>query len=124
MLNNLLVILENAHIGDNVCSDPNVMKAVRVIGVLLFIAKICVPFIIIVFGSIDFFKAVTGGSTESMVKQGKTFLFRVLIGVSVFILPTVINYVISSLKSGDYEDSNAQCASCLLDPFDSCDVPE
>lgn len=103
------------HVGDNVCEDPGVMKAVRFIGYLLAIAKLFVPVIIICWGSIDLYKAVIGGSADSIKKQTKVLLFRVILGVAIFLLPGLINWVLTSVHGGD----NQTCVSCLLDPF-SC----
>ncbi len=53
-----------------------------------------VPAIIIVLGSIDFFKAVVAGKEDEMKKAQRTFVKRVIIGVAVFLVPLLIKVII------------------------------
>lgn len=119
MLDNLLTVLVEGHVGDNFCAEDNVMKAIRVIGYILLIARVAVPIIIIAMGTLDLYKAVMSGGSDTLVKQGKALLFRVVIGILIFVLPSLINWVITSLSEDP--QGNAQCFNCLLDPA-SCPV--
>ena len=56
--------------------------------------RYAVPAIIIVLGSLDFFKAVTAGKEDEMKKAQKTFIKRVIIGVAVFLVPLLVNVII------------------------------
>ena len=106
-----------AHIGQNFCSQEDVINVMRVMGYFIFIAKIAIPFIIILFGTFDMYKAVTGGDEKSMSSSAKKLGIRMLIGFSVFLLPTILHLILSTLN--DYEaisdDANI-CLTCLLKP--------
>lgn len=115
-------IIENGacvkgHIGQGVCSQEEVMNGLRVAGYFLFIARIFIPFIVIGFGTFDMFKAVTGGDDKSMISSAKKLGIRALIGLSIFLVPSIIHIVLSTLN--DYnaitDDANV-CQTCLLKP--------
>ena len=109
---------EEEHIGDNVCQEPNVINALRVIGYFIFIGKIVIPFIIIGFGIFDLAKAVTGGDSDKVTKGVKTIGVRVLIGILVFALPSIINVILNiSTNLNDEETGYSMCQTCLLDPW-------
>ena len=50
-----------------------------------------VPVLLILFGTLDFFKAVIAGKEDEMKKAQKTFIKRVIVGVAVFLIPVIIN---------------------------------
>lgn len=106
------------HVGDNVCQEPNVINALRVVGYFIFIGKIVIPFIIIGFGIFDLAKAVTGGDSDKVTKGVKTIGIRVLIGILVFALPSIINVILNiGTNLNDEETGYAMCQTCLLDPW-------
>lgn len=122
MLENFFLFLDDAHVGDNICSDSNALKALRFVGYILFIAKIIVPMIIVIFGSIDLAKSVIAGTTDSLTKQAKSIGFRILIGLLIFFLPTLINVVLSATPSFDEINGEyTSCKDCMLSPF-SCKI--
>lgn len=115
---NALTLIGEDYVGDNVCSEPDVLKAIRFVGYLVTIAKYFVPIIIIGFGTLDLYKAVTNGSTDSFSKQIKSLGMRIILGVFIMFAPALLQVVLNSLDgfigiSGEYES----CANCLLDPF-------
>lgn len=122
MLENLFLFLDDSHIGDNICSDSNALKALRFIGYILFVAKFAIPVIIVIFGSVDIAKSVIAGTTDSLKKQFKSLGFRVLIGLVVFFLPTLVNAILSSTSSFDEVSGEyTSCKDCMLEPF-SCSI--
>lgn len=107
------------HVGESVCTEPGVMKALRLVGYIILVLKFLVPVILILWGTFDIYKAVIAGESDSLKKQFKAFLIRVGIALTIFLLPGAINLVISSIH--DEVDDNAMCAKCLLEPLE-CDV--
>ena len=101
------------HVGDNFCSEPGVLKGLRFVGYLLMIAKFAVPVLIIFFGTLDMFKAVQSGDGGAIIKQGKVLGMRCVLGLAIFLLPSVINWVLTSVSG----DSNSACVTCVLNPF-------
>lgn len=56
--------------------------------------RVLVPIAIIVLGTIDFVKAVFASKEDEMKKAQSTFMKRLIIGIIIFFIPTVVNIVI------------------------------
>lgn len=109
------------YIGDNICDNNNVISALRVAGYLLFVIKLFVPILIIAVGTFDLYKAVTGGSQEAMTKQAKKLGYRVLLGILIFFIPTIVNAILSQLTEYKWISSDIEkCQKCILTP-QKCD---
>lgn len=108
------IILEN--IGDNFCEEPNVLGAVRIIGYLLLLLKLFVPIIIIGFGIFDMYKSIVASGSDSFSKQLKSLMNRIIIGIFIFFVPTLINLILNQLDN--YTWKIKSCQRCLLEPFD------
>ena len=106
-----------AHIGQNFCSQENVMNTMRVVGYFLLLMRIAIPFIVILFGTFDMYKAVIGGDDKSLSSSAKKLGIRFLIGFSVFLIPSIIHLILSSLNDYDAISDDANiCQTCLLKP--------
>lgn len=101
----------NAYVGENVCEEENVKSALKVAGYFVYIAKILVPFIIIGFGVFDLVKAVTASGTDMLGKQVKVLGIRVLIGLLIFFIPTIVSVIVDA--AGGFDDGN-DYKKCLL----------
>ena len=66
---------------------------------ILMIPKIAIPVIIIGLGMLDFSKAVLASKEDEMRKAQSTFIKRVLIGVTVFFVPTIINVLMDIMEA-------------------------
>ena len=112
-------VLADEYVLENPCSDPRILQVLHFAGYLLFIAKITVPLIIIGYGSFDLFKAVIDKDEKSFTKQLKIFGMRLLTGVLVFFIPTII-YAAFNLSSEINPAINSSryktCSNCLLKP--------
>ena len=114
---NLFTILDDIeHVGDNFCETSNVLSVLRMCGYLLTILKLFVPIIIIIWGTLKFYNAVTKGSSDSFNKQLKSLLYRVGIGIMVFFIPTIIDAILVNF----IPEESKKCEACILKPF-SCD---
>ena len=60
---------------------------------ILTIVRIVVPILIILLGSIDFAKAVIAGKEDKMKKAQSDFVKRVIAGVAVFLVPTIVDII-------------------------------
>lgn len=56
--------------------------------------RILVPVLLIVLGAMDFSKAVMGGDADALKKASSNFTKRLLMGVIIFFLPTLLNLII------------------------------
>lgn len=74
--------------------DKNDPESIRyLIDQILEYPKIIVPVLVIIFGIIDFSKAVIAGKEEEMKKAQRTFIKRVVIGVAFFFIPLFIDII-------------------------------
>lgn len=105
----------------DICSSNNTsLKAFQVVGYILMIIKIVVPLILIVLGSIDFAKAAISGDDESTKKSAVMFMKRILIGLIIFFIPTVIDFLLSLVNGvSDVAKQYENCSNCLLNPNNS-----
>lgn len=111
--------IDNQNVGDNFCYESGTLKALKLVGIFIFLAKCVAPLIIIVMGSFDLFKAVVNSDPEkALAKQAKGLLIRVLIGVSVFFLPSLIGFFVEA--TGLLPNEYQRCEKCVLDPWGSC----
>lgn len=93
----------------------------KFIGYIVFILKIIVPILLLIFGMIDLFKAVTGGKDGEIMKSLKSFAFRVIAGVLIFFVPTIISFVFSLVDGFDEVTSEYNvCQTCILN-VSKCD---
>ena len=66
--------------------------------------RILVPLALIVFCMMDFGKAVMAGKEDEMKKVQSTVIKRLIMGVVVFFVPTIVNFTISFADT--YFDAN------------------
>lgn len=95
----------------------------QIVGYIVLILKIVVPIIIIILGIIDLSKAVIS-SEDKVIKSSITSLVkRIIAGVAIFFVPTIINYAFSLVGSfvKDVNDNHMKCVTCITDPG-SCDT--
>ncbi len=90
----------------------------KFIGYIVFIIKILIPIVLIIFGVLDLFKAVTGGKDGEIVKSVKSFAFRLIAGVAIFFVPSIVSFVFSLVDGFDSVESEFNiCQKCVLDVF-------
>lgn len=103
--------------GTSYCSDANFKKPIRFIGRIFSILKILIPIIIIIFGVIDVSKAVIGSKDEEIKKSIKSLTMRVISGVVIFFIPTLINLLFTLVDDWNkYSTDYSNCSKCLTDP--------
>ena len=109
---------------DNFCSGP-IEGAFTTIGWVFFFAKILIPIVLIVFASIDLGKAVISSKDDAIQKSIKTLVVRVIAGIIIFFIPTILNFVVELIGGSDVYNQNSgtfsRCTHCMLEPTDdSC----
>lgn len=110
--------IENAEIA-NFCCEPNIQNAFRFIGYLLLIVKIVIPIILIVLGVVDYAKVVTSSDANALQKSTQSLIIRIIAGVVIFLLPTIVNFVFGLLKSKNITNdvcSYDNCRICIFSP--------
>ena len=85
-------------------SDPNSLN--YLINDILKYPRIIVPLIVIVLGSLDLAKAILAPKEDEMKKAQKTFIKRVLIGITIYLVPIIVNllmYLADIVWEGAFE---------------------
>ena len=113
------------------CTGP-VQGVFTTLGWVFFILKIAVPVILIIFGSIDFAKAVLASKDDEIKKSIKTLVMRAIAGVIIFFIPTILNFAVKLIDkptidtngdgvvdAGVYRGTFMDCTKCMLEPNDN-----
>ena len=118
-VNTIALEIEEIHF----CEESGVRATFQIVGYLLFAAKIVVPLLLIILGSIDFAKATISSDDKAPKEALMSFIRRVLIAVIIFFIPTVLNFLLSLVYGATEafsDDSFEDCTDCLFDPFGDC----
>jgi len=94
----------------NICEIPAFLRTMLIFKHLFKIACIMVPIIIIITVIISLFKAITSGKDEDLKEIFKVGIRKIIAGLVVGILPTLIPYVIS-LTGDDKLYEVKECAT-------------
>ena len=65
------------------------------------VIQIIVPIALIIWGSLDFFKALIAGDEKEMKAKRKPFIQRLVAAVIILILPWIVNLVITTFTSNN-----------------------
>lgn len=103
------------------CDGP-VQGVFTTLGWVFFILKILIPIILIIFGSIDFGKAMLSNKDDEIKKSAKTLVLRAIAGIIIFFIPTVLNFIVELIGGDDIYNQKsgtfARCTHCMLEPTD------
>lgn len=92
------------------CNSDAGKKIFSFIGQIFDIIMIVIPIILILMGTIDFIKAVISHKDDEMKKSQNAFIKRIIIGVAIFFVPVLVNFLIGLV----FEDINNPCMKCFL----------
>ncbi len=85
----------------NICENVDILKAFRIIKIVIQIIKIIVPILLIISCSISAAKAVASSDEKANKKMFDEFKRKLVAAAIIFLVPTFIG-VISNLSSGGY----------------------
>ena len=71
--------------------------------------RILVPIALIIFGILDFGRAVFASKEDDMKKAQETFTKRLIVGVIIFFVPTLVNLIIYLINESSGLFGNASC---------------
>lgn len=111
----------------DICSsNSGTLKVFQVVGYILYIIKILVPIILIVICSLDFGRAVISKDEKAILYAANYLVNRIIIGVLIFMIPTLLDAVLSLVSGTEDTKKNYEtCTTCLLSPFsDECDAKD
>ena len=104
---------------ENFCTGSR-LGVFTTIGWVFWFAKILIPIVLIVLGSIDVGKAVIASKDDEIKKSAKTLVIRVIAGIIIFFIPTLLNLVVDLINGGDIYNGEdfGTCTHCVLEPTD------
>lgn len=91
----------------------------KFIGEIIFVIRIVIPILIILLGTIDLGKAVMAGEDKQIKEAQKMFIKRLIYGVAVFFVVTIVTAVFSMIGNAT-EASSSVCLKCVAGLFKSC----
>lgn len=76
------------------CDTANGTKMLKYIRMIYTVLRYAVPALIVIFSTIDFLGVVMDGDQEHMAKAKKRFVWRLIIGLIIMLLPAVIEFML------------------------------
>ena len=91
----------------------------QIIGWVLWVFKIVIPIIIIVFGIIDLGKAVVASKDDEIKKSLKSLAMRAIAGIVIFFVPNLVGLIfnlVGGFKANDVQAEYGICKTCIVSP--------
>lgn len=107
---------EREYVGQNFCEEDSTKRVLKIAGYVLIVAKVSVPLIIIVVGTIDLFYAVIGKDSKVLTQKIKTLLIRIFLGVFIFFIPALVEIFFDMFNEASGEDTINKCVECMISP--------
>lgn len=95
------------------CSDT--ANIWRLIGIVINIFKIVIPIIIVLLAILDLGKAVMAGDDKEIKEAQKMLIKRIIYGVVIFFVVTVVQAVFNLVGGNESNDSSI-CWTCATKP--------
>ena len=104
MLYTLLFLTKNtvSNATGSLCTG-GVSQIVALAKMVIKVLQIAVPIGLIVMGTIDMAKAVIAGDEKKMKEAQKPFIKRIIAAIIVFLIPIIVNMVLSFVTTGNSE---------------------
>lgn len=98
MLDALLFLANKT--ASSVCTDE-IDAVVGLAKMVIKVLQLVVPIGLIIMGTIDMAKAVIAGDEKKMKEAQKPFIKRIIAAVIVFLIPIIVNMVLSFVTTGN-----------------------
>lgn len=95
---------------DIVAIDAKIPNAIHII---ILVLQIVIPVLLVLFGTIDFLRAVTASKDDEIKKGQKTFVSRLIAAVIVFFIVAFVRLIID-FAAGDEAADIIKCADCFI----------
>lgn len=86
------------------------------LGEIIYIIRIVIPVIIILLGTLDLGKAVMAGEDKKIKEAQKTFLKRIIYGVAIFFMFTIVEVIFGLLGVETTKGDSKICWDCATKP--------
>lgn len=105
---------------NNLCGNSSINSVIALVGYFIQIIYWIVPIVIIILGMTDYAKAIISNDEKSLTKATSTLVRRIVSGIVIFMVPTLISTFSSILLKYDITNNQFMiCTNCLLNP-DEC----
>lgn len=91
--------------------DSKITNAVHLI---ILIIQVAVPVLLVIFGSIDFVKAIVQSKEDEIKKGQQTFIKRLIAGILVFFVIAIVKLIVSFAAEGNDKNTIVDCVNCFL----------
>lgn len=104
------------------CAEGSTLFIFQIARLVIRILQIGIPFALIIWGSIDFFKAVIAGDEKEIKQKRKPFIQRLIAAILVLVLPILVNTIMKSLA----KNTQSKFAECWTraDPSNGINLPD
>lgn len=87
----------------------------KLVHLIIVLIQVVVPILLIIWGMIDFAKAVIGGDEDKVKAGQKIFIKRLIAAILVFLVVTIVQLLINAVASiGTDANSAWDCASQII----------
>ena len=94
------------------CGEEGLGQIITLLKNLVRLLQIAIPIGLIIFGMLDLGKAVIAGKEDEMKKATSTLIKRVIYAVAVFLVVTIVSFVMGLVGSNDWK----QCWNNVVKP--------
>ena len=77
----------------NICSNPDILSAMRIVKIIIIIIKIVVPIALIISLMLGYLSAVKDNDSDALNKVNRSVAPKVIAAILVFFIPTLINTI-------------------------------
>lgn len=88
----------------------------KLIGEIIYIIRIGIPIIVVLLGTLDLGKAVIAGEDKKIKEAQKAFIRRLIYGVAIFFVFTIVKMVFGLLNVDLDKGDNKICWQCASKP--------
>ena len=88
----------------------------KLVGEIIYIIRIAIPIIVVLLGTLDLGKAVIAGEDKKIKEAQKAFIRRLIYGVAIFFVFTIVKMVFGLLNVDLDEGDNKICWQCASKP--------
>lgn len=111
--------------GNIVSCGPDLIKDIpslipSTIHIIYLILQLAVPILLVVLGSIDFVKSLTSQKDDEIKKGQKTFISRIIAGVIVFFVFSIVKLIVSLVADSDNSAKIINCVDCFISNNEKC----
>ena len=89
-------------------------KIPNIVSTIVTVIKIAVPVLLVIFGMLDLVKGVTAGKEDEMKKGQQLFVKRLISGALVFLVFTIVQFLISFFADSNDKNNIMDCARCFI----------